>query len=517
MSVSYYLEFELSFNSYTDLAADWHSSSPLTLRRGIPPGERAARVGELRFSLYNPDGRYSPGLPGCRPGFELGIGVRLRASLAAQDFPLFYGRLAECTPCPDGSPVINCRVLDDMAALARTPLGVFPLTRDVSPGPLIQEVIRRGFTPPGRADRFRLGHPVQGRLGPSARLSGPEIGVQIAQGQSRFPWVGDGWKADQSLLSVLEQIVVSEGGWFYLRADGTPVFVDRHYRIRTQSPAAEFDSGLSALHAERNAARLANRVEVTVYPREEADSPEILWTSGSALRVPPGTTRTILASYQDPQALAEIVAALDVNAPLVGWSATSRSDPADPKGISLTHLVHVSAEIGATATRLRIQNEASVAAFIHGLSLSGRPLRAYQPLTAIREDEQARMAYGLRLHQIDMPLQDSAAVAADSAGATLANLRAPQPWLTLSFQIEAAGLSASAALARDVGDRITMSDAALGLDRAACFIEEIEQQIQRGPRGLTHRLRWFTIPADLYAAWILGSGPQSRFGTRLAY
>ena len=76
----YFLEFELTYNTWTDLTADWQTRTPLVIERGITPGERSARPGSMRLALYNPDGRYTPGHADCTPGFDAGIGVRLRAS-----------------------------------------------------------------------------------------------------------------------------------------------------------------------------------------------------------------------------------------------------------------------------------------------------------------------------------------------------------------------------------------------------------------------------------------------------
>ena len=42
---SYMLELELSYNTWTDVTADWQIGKPLRIERGIVPGERNARPG----------------------------------------------------------------------------------------------------------------------------------------------------------------------------------------------------------------------------------------------------------------------------------------------------------------------------------------------------------------------------------------------------------------------------------------------------------------------------------------
>ncbi len=156
---TYILELALAYNTWTDVTADWHTAAPLVIERGIEPGERVAGAGRMAFALHNPDGRYTPGHAGARPGFEVGIGVRLRASDGASTHALFTGWLAAINPgqaagTSAGPPLqVEILCLDDMAALARVPVGAFPLVIGAAPG----DLCRRAVSPAGGSNTRRPG------------------------------------------------------------------------------------------------------------------------------------------------------------------------------------------------------------------------------------------------------------------------------------------------------------------------------------------------------------------------
>src|SRR5512138_355389 len=128
---TYTLELELSYNTWTDVTADWRIDTPLIIERGIPPGERVARAGKMTLALHNPDGRYTPGHANATPGFDIGIGARLKASDGTTTSTLFYGRLAEIDPIPNPTvgavrePPLRTTIVveDEMASLGRAQVG----------------------------------------------------------------------------------------------------------------------------------------------------------------------------------------------------------------------------------------------------------------------------------------------------------------------------------------------------------------------------------------------------------
>ena len=521
---TYILELELAYNTWTDVAADWHTAAPLVIERGIEPGERIAGVGRMAFALHNPDGRYTPGHANARPGFEVGIGVRLRASDGASTRALFTGRLAAITPrqaagASAGPPLwVEVVCLDDMAALTRVPVGAFPLMVGAAPGDLVERLVTRTFVPPGRLATWRLGHPQAGRLGQATTVSGPETGVDLDAGQSLFAWAGDTWPPDLPALAALRDVCASEGGWFFIAADGTPVFRDRHARPRHLTPDATLDGGLAGLQVERGQARAANRVETTTYPRAVGTAEAVLWQAGHSLCLLPGKPRTITCPYRDPDEQVARVGALSVVTPLAGTDFTA-TDRADGTGVDVAHYVVVRTEPGGASARITLENRwpANRPVYVHGLQVRGVPLRTYYPAVAVAVDAASQLALGLHPSQVDMPLQDDAGVGEDMARALLANRATPRSWLTVIVEATVSPTLLLHALARDVGDRLHVTDAALGLDAAACFIEAVRHEVRRG--GASHQVTWRTRPADLEAYWALGGTGHAALGTgaRLGY
>ncbi len=518
----YLLEFELAYNTYTDLSADWHAPTPLVIERGLEPGERVAGVGRMTLGLYNPDGRYTPGHPNATAGFGVGSGVRLRAVYDGQTHTLFYGRLAGIIPRgPGGEPVAMLTVRDEIAALERARLRPFALRYAVTPGALIADLVAGAITPPGAHGFWRLAHPAAGTLGDGTSLAGAGAGTDYDAGQSVFPWAGDTWPPGTPLIDALRDVCASEGGFFYLRADGSPVFDDRHARPRRVEPDAALSARLSGLRLEWLEPRAASRVEVTAYPREVGTGSAVLWSAGTALRLRPGQTREIAVTFRDPEQEALVVGAQDVVAPQPGtdYTASTKLDPTHPDAIDVTAFVTVTAAIGAAGARLTLVNgwEGAQTIYVHGMQVRGVPLRAFRPVTAAVEDDAARFAYGERVLRVDMPLQDDPAVAADMARGLLAARSSPLPWLAVHLEGAAGGDLLAHMLARDVGDRLHLTDDETGLDAAACFIDGVRHVIDRG--GARHRVTWRTSPADREAWWLLGQAGYAALGvsTRAGY
>lgn len=516
---TYTLELELTYNTWTAITADWHTALPLIIERGIEPGERVAQIGRMTVWLYNPDGRYVPGHANVRPGFEVGIGVRLKANDGTNTYTLFYGRIAAITPRQgDGEGAGARRALplqdqmvevvceDDMAALYRERLDLFPLILSATPQALVDRLVNRGFVPPGLAGYWRLGDPDTGKL--SAKLPGTLTGKDFDAGQSVFPWAGDTWTGNLRLADALRDVMASEGGWFYLAADGTPTFDDRHARPKATTPDATLSGSLGGLEADRRDDRVINRLAITVYPRQQAIAEAVLWQSQTSIKVLPEEPRRVFARYTDPDQQAAIVGALDVVTPLRNVDFTGTTEPGGGGQDRSAH-IDVAVEIGASSSLITLVSRwpRSVPIYVHNLRLRGRPLRAFQPATVIVDDEPSFLNYGRRTLALDLPLQADPAVAGDMAHALLRHRKDPHPWLEVAVEATASASLLTHGLARDVGDRLHVTDAALALDGAACFVDGLRHEIERG--GASHRVMWRTSPADLTAYWLLG---QTGFG-----
>jgi len=520
MPVTYWLEFELSYNTWSDLSADWHAPTPLRCVRGLAPGARVASTGRMRFALRNPDGRYTPGHAGALPGFEAGIGVRLRASDGSTSATLFTGRLASIRPRrAAGEPVADLLVEDEMAALARRELGVLRLWIDAAPRDVVRRLVEISFAPPGAYGRWRLAHPQAGALGQGAALAGIDEGCAYDRGQASFPWVGDTWGPETRARSALRDVCEAEGGSFHLRADGTPVFADRHARPKHITPEAEIGARLAGLFVEHARGPVVTRAEATVYPRAVGDSPETLWECGVRLRLRPGETRAITARYRDADGAP--LGALSVEGPVPGldYTASTSEDLADPLAVDVSESLHVRVEAGASSARVTLTNRwpGRDAVTVHRLALRGVALRSGAPVTLAAEDSDAGFAYGRGRAVLNLRLAADPAVGADLARAQIVQGGAPRPWLAITLDTQAGAGALAQALLRDVGDRLEVHEPGLGLDAAPCFIERVWRRIEGA--GARQRVTWETSPADRYAVWLLGTPGYAALGdsARLGY
>jgi len=528
---AYIIEFELSHNAWTDLGGDLHAATPVVAERGIRPGERVASVGELTFALYDPDGRYTPGSLNLTTGFDVGVRVRLRADDGGGAVTLFTGRLSEVTPERHAERrrrgrVVNLKVLDDIQRFNQAAVGPYALTHDVHSGEVIESLLRRGPLPPHVLDYWLLGYPeAASKLGVSTLLGPPDAGKAVSVGQSTFPWVGDGWPAGWSLMQVIEEVVRSEGGTLYIAADGTITFAERHVRPKHTTPDAELESGLVHISASIDRDRVVNRVEVTVHPREVSEETEILWETGASIRVLRTEPTEVIINYRDPNEESALIGAQEVITPVQGVDYTADGSRTDSKGkhvtVDVTEFVHVEAEIGAASARLFFTysnpSPKPKRARVRDLRIRGVPLRVYEPLKIIAEDEGSHLQYGRRTRQIDLTLEDDPDVALDLSTALLVNDSQPRARLTVELEGTAGSSYMAHALNRDVGDRLHVSDDVLGLDEAACFIDRIRHTITQA--GTSHRVTWFTGPADVFSYWVIGVTEFSELNesTRLGY
>lgn len=398
-------------------------------------------------------------------------------------------------------------------------VGAFPLMLNAAPESVISQLIDQAFVPPGLFGHWRLGHGSASLLGSGTTLPDAATGKALAAGQSEFPWVGDTWRGAVSVAQAIREVCESEGGQFYLAADGTPTFEDRHARPKRITPSASISGALSGVQMQRVVDRVANEISVTVHPREVSTSTEVLWQSETAIRLAGSTPREVMCRYRDPDQQVAWIGASSVITPVRGIDFTV-TDKLDGSGTDYTAQVEVLCEVGASSARLRIRRTSvsPPVLYVHAMRIRGTPLRAFVPVIAAQRDGASVLAYGHRPLALDMPLQDDIGAAQDMATALLATHKAAHTWLTVEIDTAASASMLTHAISRDVGDRIDLTDAGLALNSAPCFIDGIRHEITRGgpkdgKRGDHHRVTWRTSPAGLQAYFVLNAAGIGTLGS----
>lgn len=517
---AYTLELMLSYGQWTDITADWQTADPLTIERGIEPGERVAGVGRMTFTLHSAGGRYVPGHSGARAGFDTGIFARLSASDGLTSRALFTGRVESirASRMVGRQHAVEVSCVDDMTALFRVPVGAFPMLFDVTPGDLVRRLLARSVPGLGQVNTWRLDHPQAGQLGVWSTLSGPSTGLDLDTGQSVFPWAGDSWAAGLPLAAALDEVCASEGGWFFVSADGTPTFRERHARPKHTAADGLLDAGLAGVSARYAQAHVANQIDVTVHPRAAGTAEEVLWQAGHSIRLRPGERRTLVCRYHDPDEQVAEIGALSVILPVSGTDFTATTQ-VDGTGENVTSTIHIEMAAGGAAAELTLWSDWSgtLPVYIHGLVLRGVALRRYVPVTVSVIDAPSLLAQGSHPLTLDMPLQEDSGVGEDMARALLASRVESHGWPVVEVEATASAGLLAQAITRDVGDRLHITADDLGLDGAPCFVEHIRHRIERG--GASHRVTWQTTPADLQTVWVLGTSQSAALGTasRLGY
>ncbi len=527
---TYAIEFELTHNTYTDLTADLHVPTPISIARGILPGQRMAEIGEMTCALYSRDGRYLPGHSNQMAGFEVGIGVRLLADAGAGQQTLFYGRLYDVVPSSapgNHGHVVYLTVHDDLARYAETGLQSYPLAFNQRSDEVIRELLTRVPLPPGQAGFWLLGLPEsRSKLGETTTLGDRITGTDIDTGRATFPWVGDRWRAEQSVRRALQDVVQSEPGHFYIGADGRPTFDQRQVRPSQVTAAATLTAKLVSVRAERRRVNLINQVEMTVYPRVASTEREVLWQLNNDVVLERGEARTFTVSYRDPLQAAVLLGAVDVLAPVpdvdarfVGYRYQMIG------GLRLLHpyeakqYIDVQTEIGAASATITVTNRDVPIGQLHieKLQIRGKPLRVYEPLTVVLSNQASQLENGRLTDVLDLPLADDSAQVVDLGYSILNNNSQPRPWLTLEFEATADTGLLNQALLCDVNDRVHITDATLGLQEAGAYIDFIRHMITAA--GASHEVTWQTSPADREAYWLLAEVGYGALGqtTRLGY
>lgn len=131
-------------------------------------------------------------------------------------------------------------------------------------------------------------------------LLGPlEDSRDIDDGKTTIPY----WHIDEkSLVIALRELVLSEGGIFYIDGNGYPVFEDRHHRPGDRDPLIEFtDTEISELTLE--VVSPENNIEVTSYPRRVGTPASIIWrgvTDNTPQKLAKGETADFYINATDP-------------------------------------------------------------------------------------------------------------------------------------------------------------------------------------------------------------------------
>jgi hypothetical protein len=407
--------------------------------------------------------------------------------------------------------VVYVSVTDGMAQIedAKIPLGA--IGGETLPGDLIRLVCKRAYQPPQRDNYIRFDHPLYSVWDDVHSVYGTgEAGWDVDDGASVFLWPGDNWSADVTRVRrAIEDICNSELGFFAIRRDGRIQFEDRYRRVRVSDPVAAFTSAELTSEADVEALRYyANAARVTVFPREQESAFVVLYelAAGSRIQLPDvGGTRVMRLIWSDPAQRAVQVAAWEVVQLeyITDWTI-DRVKQVDLFSVQIRpglrggDLVMTRASLGKMKKRpSRFVGQA----YLTSLQVRGRILASFQPVVSQAEDFDQVSLRGLQLLDLVMPLQTEASFAEHAANLLLLERVESQDFVTVEADSRVSEVMADAAAVLDVGDKVTLLDAATGLD-GVYFVEGrhlvIEPDRCRGFFRLAPASRFNFIVFDVY-------------------
>lgn len=487
--------------SWTDVTADVLNGIKLNYGiNGAGPTTRVASSGTLRFDLNNSAsnsagqlGYYSLLHANKRAGFDLNIPVRLSITNGGTTYYKFRGRLVECVPVPGQyrDRITKCIALDWMdeaSQLKVSGLDVVTNKRsDELVGLLLNEITDR----------------------PAA--------YTIETGLENYQYAFDSTEEEStSNLEELHRIAMSELGYAYIKGDteagGRFVFESRSHRPVNPSVQVTLSNIQTNVVVPGSRDDIVQKVQVTVHPTSiDADATTVLFalqTTQTLVRAG-STNNSIFGPYRDPNNPGTRIGGIEQIQPVSTTDYMMNTLP-DGSGTNLTANFTVTATFTGNGVRFTITNTGSQDGFVTKLQVRGKGVYRFAAVI----EEIVDNAYGQRALVVDMPYQNSvntgesvASYWAETYSQALAHAR------SVSFFGNSSATLMTHALAREIGDRIALTETVTGLNGTEFTINGVGLDIFGRSSDLQIKATWILEPASTIDFWILGTAGASELGT----
>jgi hypothetical protein len=490
---------------WTEITGDARAQVPVVCEYGIAgasPDDRIADTGKLTFALNNSTlnsggllGYYSPLHASKRAGFGFNIPVRFKLVSGTDTAYKFRGSLADIVPTAGlyGERLVSCTAVDWMDEAARIDL------------------------PDLAAQQDKLGSQIVSTTLSALSPSNRPAAVSIEGGLETYGFALDGGAAGQrpKVREVLHQIAMSGFDYGYVKGDTTQggTFMWENRQHRSANPTVQvtlsdsvIDRGGIAVPGSRD--ELYSSVQVFVRPtRVDTAATTVLFSlqTASTLIAPGETNTTIFGPYRDP-ANNDYIGGTAQVAPVATTDYTMNA-AADGSGADLTANFTVTASFTGLGVRFTISNNSSTAAgYVTKLQVRGKGIYRYDAMIEVATST----GYGTRPLSVEMPYQNSANVAADVANLLAHRYASPFAHVpSVRFWANRNATLMAAALLREPGDRIALSETLTGVD-AKFTINSVRLECQ--PGGILW-CTWGLEPADATQFWLVGVAGSSELDT----
>ena len=462
-SIDVQMQFSGSAGAWTSVRTDLRT--PLRVEYGIQgtgPNDRVAGTGTLAFALNNGQnnsakliGYYAPGHTNARSGFELGIGVRLAITYSGSTFYKFRGVLDAIDPMPGQyrDRITYCTAVDWMDEAARHKLKGIPIQLFQRADQLIDDVV--------------------------TNMSKRPAASSLSVAQTEYPFALDTAKDENTTaLAEFQRIANRDLGYIFLRGDtstgGVLTFHDRRRRMNPGSASTTLSNNMVEMQARRGRALVGNRIRTIIHPRRvDTTTSTVLFSLEQQAKpsVQTGCSITLIGNYTDPALRAQRVGGASMVDPVSGTDYTFGSDEFDT---SYTASLTVTASYGANTVFYTLTNAGSVTGVVSKLQARGAGIYDYGELAIEATSGCSAAAYGENLVAFDMPYEYQQHAGKGIADYELFNRKDPRYAIEqLTFVANENASLMEAALRREPGDLVQVTEAATGISASQFFIQGV--------------------------------------------
>ncbi len=474
--------------------------------RGNTPNDRIADTGTLSFLLNNSQsnsahlvGYYSPLNANVRSGFTFNAPVRWSLTSGETTVYKFVGKIDTIVPAAGvkRERVTQVQAVDWMDQAAELDLPDIPVQVDKRGDEIVSAILNAlpSADQPSALD-----------VQTSVNTYTLALDGAIAAGATF-----GGGAARPKVREVLNQLALSGYEYGYVIGDsatgGVFRWENRHHRVINQTPLAILDdSSEVALVVPGQRGDVYSTIQVFVNPVDvDTDANTILWDLKTAApQVPAGATDTSLfGTFTDPNTN-DSCGGKDVRQPAPLFDFIANSSPAGD-GTDITSSFSCAAIYSGLGVSFTIANHGAVAGYVTRLRARGRAIRRSSAVVTVTVPN----SYGTRVFQMSMPYQGDTNLAAATADHLADLLAAPTARVeSVTFLANRSATLMGAALLREPGDRVAVSETITGLDG----IFTINSVSLTYERANTLWCTWGLEPATSPPLWLWGVAGHSEWG-----
>lgn len=473
---------------WQDVTSDVRSAKGLRFRRGMagPDVEdRVAGNGELSIALENStensaglQGYYSPHNANLRSGFRVGTPVRVGFAHYGTTYYKWQGWIINLRTLPG--------VLMEREVMVRAADWMDYASRVTLSGLAIETG--------KRADELMGSIWVNSPRSPESFYFNKASDV-YAYGLDNTEDEG------VLILKEIHRLTISELGYAYIRGDtvggGQLRFEARGTRagsvVRWAMTEAELEvRGLEL--SDHGLEGMINRVLVELHPRRvDAAATTVLFSLGNEPLIGAAPV-TFNAPYRDPESGRYVrVGGINMVTPVATTDYTLNTQP-DGSGSDLTANFSLTVEFGGNSASITVTKNSGADGYLTLCQLRGKGVYAFESVVVDVRDEASMTKYGQMSKRIDMPYQSDVNLANTVADLLLANNAEPRTKVrSVKFTGNLSSVTMMHALARDIGDRISVSESVSGLAAEEYFINAVEFSVLGA--GIV-QVNWLLVPVD---------------------